>query len=49
MFYPEPDAGRYVEAAIRDGTQVFKAHVQVGRYEPNDAQGFGASTTPRCR
>ena len=29
-------AGDYVEAAIRDGTQVFKAHVQVGRYEPND-------------
>jgi predicted TIM-barrel fold metal-dependent hydrolase len=35
-FYPEPDAGAYVETAIRDGTQVFKAHVQVGRYEPND-------------
>ena len=35
-FYPEPEAGDYVEAAIRDGTQVFKAHVQVGRYEPND-------------
>ena len=35
-FYPEPDAGDYVEAAIRGGTRVFKAHVQVGRYEPND-------------
>jgi predicted TIM-barrel fold metal-dependent hydrolase len=35
-FYPEPDAGHYVEAAIRDGVQVFKAHVQVGRYDPND-------------
>lgn len=35
-FYPEPDAGAYVEATIRDGTQVFKAHVQVGRYDPND-------------
>ncbi len=35
-FYPEPDAGDYVEAAIDDGAQVFKAHVQVGRYEPND-------------
>jgi predicted TIM-barrel fold metal-dependent hydrolase len=35
-FYPEPDAGDYVEAAIRDGARVFKAHVQVGRYEPND-------------
>ncbi len=35
-FYPEPDAGRYVDSAIRDGTQIFKAHIQVGRYEPND-------------
>ncbi len=35
-FYPEPDAGDYVEAAISDGAQVFKAHVQVGRYQPND-------------
>lgn len=35
-FYPEPDAGHYVDAAIRDGTQIFKAHIQVGRYEPND-------------
>jgi uncharacterized protein len=35
-FYPEPGAGDYVEAAIDDGAQVFKAHVQVGRYEPND-------------
>jgi predicted TIM-barrel fold metal-dependent hydrolase len=35
-FYPEPDAGDYVDAAIRSGTQVFKSHIQVGRYEPND-------------
>jgi predicted TIM-barrel fold metal-dependent hydrolase len=35
-FYPEPDAGEYVGAAIRGGARVFKAHVQVGRYEPND-------------
>jgi uncharacterized protein len=35
-FYPEPDAGEYVAAAIAGGAQVFKAHVQVGRYEPND-------------
>jgi hypothetical protein len=35
-FYPEPDAGGYVVTAIEAGTQVFKAHVQVGRYEPND-------------
>jgi uncharacterized protein len=35
-FYPEPDAGQYVAAAIAGGARVFKAHVQVGRYEPND-------------
>jgi uncharacterized protein len=35
-FYPEPDAGEYVAAAITGGAQVFKLHVQVGRYEPND-------------
>jgi uncharacterized protein len=35
-FYPEPDAGGYVAAAIAGGAQVFKAHIQVGRYEPND-------------
>jgi uncharacterized protein len=35
-FYPEPDAGQYVAAAIADGAQVFKLHVQVGQYEPND-------------
>ena len=35
-FYPEPGAEDYVEAAIGEGAQVFKAHVQVGRYEPND-------------
>jgi hypothetical protein len=35
-FYPEPDAGEYVAAAIADGARVFKVHVQVGRYEPND-------------
>ncbi|WP_428342696.1 amidohydrolase family protein [Mycobacterium sp.] len=35
-FYPEPDAGKYVATAIAGGAQVFKAHVQVGGYEPND-------------
>jgi uncharacterized protein len=35
-FYPEPDAGTYVAAAIDGGTRVFKVHIQVGRYEPND-------------
>ncbi|MGH3563473.1 MAG: amidohydrolase family protein, partial [Mycobacterium sp.] len=35
-FYPEPGAGDYVADAIRAGICVFKAHVQVGRYDPND-------------
>jgi predicted TIM-barrel fold metal-dependent hydrolase len=35
-FYPEPDTGDYVAAAIAEGAQVFKAHIQVGGYEPND-------------
>ncbi|CAN5464268.1 amidohydrolase family protein [soil metagenome] len=35
-FYPEPDAARYVPAAIDAGTRVFKAHIQVGDYDPTD-------------
>ncbi|ORA32631.1 amidohydrolase family protein [Mycobacterium aquaticum] len=35
-FYPEPGAADYVAHAIAAGTQVFKAHIQVGRYDPND-------------
>ncbi|ART72742.1 amidohydrolase [Mycobacterium dioxanotrophicus] len=35
-FYPEPGAADYVARAIAAGTQVFKAHIQVGRYDPND-------------
>ena len=35
-FYPEPQAPEYVSAAIHGGTRVFKAHLQVGRYDPND-------------
>jgi predicted TIM-barrel fold metal-dependent hydrolase len=35
-FYPELDVGDYVATAITDGAQVFKLHVQVGQYEPND-------------
>jgi predicted TIM-barrel fold metal-dependent hydrolase len=35
-FYPEPGAAEYVAEAIRAGTRVFKAHVQVGRYDPTD-------------
>ena len=35
-FYPEPSAARYVREALAAGTRVFKAHVQVGRYDPRD-------------
>ena len=35
-FYPEPGADDYVTAAIDGGTRVFKAHVQVGDYDPTD-------------
>jgi uncharacterized protein len=35
-FYPEPGAEDYVTAAIDAGTRVFKAHVQVGGYDPTD-------------
>jgi uncharacterized protein len=35
-FYPEPGAEDYVAAAIDAGTRVFKAHVQVGGYDPTD-------------
>lgn len=34
--YPEPDAPRYVGAAIEHGTRVFKSHIQVGEYSPID-------------
>lgn len=35
-FYPEPTAAGYVQAAITGGTRVFKAHIQVGGYDPTD-------------
>jgi uncharacterized protein len=35
-FFPEPSAARYVGEAIAAGTQEFKAHVQVGGYDPRD-------------
>ncbi|MFD4404529.1 amidohydrolase family protein [Nocardia sp. NPDC058499] len=35
-FYPEPAAAEYVTAALEQGTQVFKAHIQVGAYDPRD-------------
>lgn len=35
-FYPEPDAKDYVAEAIESGARVFKAHLQVGAYDPRD-------------
>jgi uncharacterized protein len=35
-FYPEPDAPGYVADALTAGTRVFKSHIQVGDYDPND-------------
>ncbi|CDZ91514.1 amidohydrolase family protein [Rhodococcus ruber] len=35
-FYPEPEAGDYVAAALEHGARVFKSHIQVGDYDPND-------------
>ena len=35
-FFPETSAPAYVESALAAGAQVFKAHVQVGGYDPRD-------------
>jgi predicted TIM-barrel fold metal-dependent hydrolase len=35
-FFPEPGAAAYVESALRGGARVFKAHLQVGGYDPRD-------------
>ena len=35
-FYPEPEAADYVRRAVEGGARVFKAHLQVGGYDPND-------------
>jgi predicted TIM-barrel fold metal-dependent hydrolase len=35
-FFPEPQARRYVTEAIEAGARVFKAHLQVGGYDPTD-------------
>lgn len=35
-FYPEEGAARYVGKAIGDGARLFKAHLQVGGYDPRD-------------
>ena len=35
-FYPEPGAAGYVADSLAAGTRVFKSHIQVGDYDPND-------------
>lgn len=35
-FFPEPGAADYVDAALRSGARIFKAHIQVGGYDPRD-------------
>lgn len=35
-FYPEESAPGYVAAALEAGVRVFKSHIQVGNYDPND-------------
>jgi uncharacterized protein len=37
-FFAEPGAGGYVAAAIDAGARLFKAHLQVGGYDPRDPQ-----------
>jgi len=36
-FFPEPGVASYVDGVLRDGARLFKAHVQVGGYDPRDA------------
>lgn len=51
-FYPEPEAATYVPKLIADGVEVFKVHVQVGDFAPNDPllepvlEALAASGTP---
>jgi hypothetical protein len=35
-FFPEPEAAGYVRAALGAGARVWKAHLQVGAYDPRD-------------
>jgi uncharacterized protein len=35
-FFPEPSAAAYVRDALDAGARVFKAHLQVGAYDPRD-------------
>lgn len=36
-FFPEEGVAAYTERAVERGARVFKAHLQVGGYDPNDA------------
>ncbi|WP_351237472.1 amidohydrolase family protein [Streptomyces sp. NPDC002133] len=36
--HPEDGVERYVRQAVEAGARVFKAHIQVGAYDPNDAR-----------
>ncbi len=35
-FFPEVNAVNYVKRSLREGSKVFKAHIQVGGYDPRD-------------
>ena len=37
-FFPEPDAATYVAQELVAGAAIFKAHLQVGAYDPRDSQ-----------
>ena len=37
-FYPEPGVGQYVRRAIDAGARIFKVHLQVGGFPPDDPQ-----------
>src|SRR6201985_3329237 len=37
-FFPEPGVAGYVRAALAAGARVFKVHLQVGGFAPDDAQ-----------
>lgn len=36
--YPEPSVVSYVDSAVRAGVRCFKAHIQVGAYDPRDRE-----------
>lgn len=35
-FYPEESAASYVGKSLESGARIFKSHIQVGNYDPND-------------